>query len=26
LAPLYKVSIVPRGQALGATVLLPDED
>ena len=23
---LYKVSIVPRGQALGATVLLPDED
>ena len=26
LAPLYKVSIVPRGQALGATVLLPEED
>ena len=26
LVPLYKVSIVPRGQALGATVLLPDED
>ncbi len=26
LPPLYKVSIVPRGQALGATVLLPDED
>jgi cell division protease FtsH len=26
LASLYKVSIVPRGQALGATVLLPDED
>jgi cell division protease FtsH len=23
---LYKVSIVPRGQALGATTLLPDED
>jgi cell division protease FtsH len=26
LPPLYKVSIVPRGQALGARVLLPDED
>jgi cell division protease FtsH len=26
LAPLYKVSIVPRDQALGATVLLPEED
>ena len=26
LPPLYKVSIVPRGQALGATTLLPDED
>jgi cell division protease FtsH len=26
LAPLYKVSIVPRGNALGTTTLLPDED
>jgi cell division protease FtsH len=26
LPPLYKVSIVPRGPALGATVLLPEED
>lgn len=26
LPPLYKVSIVPRGMALGATTLLPDED
>jgi cell division protease FtsH len=26
MAPLYKVSIVPRGQALGVTALLPDED
>src|SRR5213594_2978622 len=26
LPPLYKVSIVPRGNALGATTLLPDED
>jgi cell division protease FtsH len=26
MPPLYKVSIVPRGQALGATTLLPDED
>jgi cell division protease FtsH len=26
MPPLYKVSIVPRGQALGATILLPDED
>src|SRR5207302_2022064 len=26
LAPLYKVSIVPRGGALGVTTLLPDED
>ena len=26
LPPLYKVSIVPRGQALGVTALLPDED
>jgi cell division protease FtsH len=26
LPPLYKVSIVPRGQALGVTTLLPDED
>jgi cell division protease FtsH len=26
LPPLYKVSIVPRGQALGATTFLPDED
>src|SRR5258708_28232705 len=26
LPPLYKVSIVPRGGALGATTLLPDED
>ncbi len=26
LPRLYKVSIVPRGQALGATTLLPDED
>jgi len=26
LPPLYKVSVVPRGQALGVTTLLPDED
>jgi len=26
LPPLYKVSIVPRGTALGVTTLLPDED
>jgi cell division protease FtsH len=26
LPPLYKVSIVPRGGALGVTALLPDED
>ncbi|HTL56466.1 MAG TPA: AAA family ATPase [Candidatus Limnocylindrales bacterium] len=26
LPPLYKVSIVPRAQALGVTALLPDED
>ena len=26
MPPLYKVSIIPRGQALGATTLLPDED
>jgi cell division protease FtsH len=26
LPPLYKVSIVPRGMALGVTTLLPDED
>ena len=26
LPPLYKVSIVPRGNALGVTTLLPDED
>jgi cell division protease FtsH len=26
MPPLYKVSIVPRGQALGATTLLPEED
>lgn len=26
LPPLYKVSIVPRGQALGTTTLLPTED
>src|SRR5439155_2282357 len=26
LPPLYKVSIVPRANALGATTLLPDED
>jgi cell division protease FtsH len=26
LPPLYKVSIVPRAQALGVTTLLPDED
>ena len=26
LPPLYKVSIVPRGQALGVTTFLPDED
>jgi len=26
LPPLYKVGIVPRGQGLGATVLLPEED
>lgn len=26
LPPLYKVSIVPRGQALGVTTLLPNED
>jgi cell division protease FtsH len=26
LPPLYKVSIVPRGPALGATVLMPEED
>jgi cell division protease FtsH len=26
LPPLYKVSIVPRGQALGVTTMLPDED
>jgi cell division protease FtsH len=26
LPPLYKVSIVPRGSALGVTTLLPDED
>jgi cell division protease FtsH len=26
LPPLYKVSIVPRGGALGVTTLLPDED
>ena len=26
LPPLYKVSIVPRGQALGVTTLLPEED
>jgi cell division protease FtsH len=26
LPPLYKVSIVPRGLALGVTTLLPDED
>lgn len=26
LPPLYKVSIIPRGSALGVTTLLPDED
>src|SRR5204863_7793303 len=26
LPPLYKVSIIPRGGALGVTTLLPDED
>src|SRR5207237_10482229 len=26
LPPLYKVSIIPRGNALGVTTLLPDED
>jgi len=26
LPPLYKVSIVPRGSALGVTTMLPDED
>src|SRR5258705_1764257 len=26
LPPLYKVSIVPRGRALGVTTFLPDED
>lgn len=26
LPPLYKVSIIPRGQSLGSTTLLPDED
>jgi cell division protease FtsH len=26
LPPLYKVSIVPRGNALGVTTMLPDED
>src|SRR5258706_1819866 len=26
LPPLYKVSIVPRGSALGVTTFLPDED
>ena len=26
LPPLYKVSIIPRGQALGVTTLLPEED
>ena len=26
MPPLYKVSIVPRGQALGTTTFLPDED
>jgi len=26
LPPLYRVSIIPRGQALGATTLLPTED
>jgi cell division protease FtsH len=26
MPPLYKVSIIPRGQSLGATTLLPDED
>jgi cell division protease FtsH len=26
MPPLYKVSIVPRGNALGVTTLLPDED
>jgi cell division protease FtsH len=26
MPPLYKVSIVPRGSALGVTTLLPDED
>jgi cell division protease FtsH len=26
LPPLYKVSIIPRGQALGVTTLLPNED
>jgi len=26
MPPLYKVSIIPRGQALGVTTLLPDED
>src|SRR5437764_8911814 len=26
MPPLYKVSIVPRGAALGVTTLLPDED
>src|SRR5256714_8097791 len=26
LPPLYKVSIIPRGAALGVTALLPDED
>jgi cell division protease FtsH len=26
LPPLYKVSIIPRGGALGVTALLPDED
>jgi len=26
LPPLYKVSIIPRGNALGTTTLLPDED
>lgn len=26
LPPLYKVSVIPRGSALGVTTLLPDED
>src|SRR5436305_10529207 len=26
MPPLYKVSIIPRGSALGVTTLLPDED